>query len=159
MKATRPSLQRHWLVHVGLPLLIGGLVYVCFRSESLILFRWLEALHIMPGIQTLRETLDPLRQALPDLVLYSLPDGAWLYAYISFYRLVWAGHSRLWMWVWIGLGLGLSLGLELGQAWGWARGTFDWMDVAVYLLTIAAALSSSLPSDDPAPATTSPGVR
>ena len=150
------SARKHWVVHVLLPLLVGGSIYVFFRSQSLLMFRWSESLHIMPGIRTIRGVLSPIGEALPDLLLYSAPDGAWLYAYVSFYRLVWAGHSRSWMWTWIGIGLFLSIGLEIFQALGWARGTFDWMDLAIYALATLIAVSSSLPDDDPAPATTDP---
>ena len=131
--------MRHWVVHVFLPLLLGGSIYVLFRSQSLLMFRWSESLHIMPGIQTVRGLVSPIGDVLPDLLLYSAPDGAWLYAYVCFYRLVWARDSRPWMWTWIGMGLFLSIGMEIGQAFGWTRGTFDWMDLAMYAVAMVSA--------------------
>ena len=49
---------------------IGGMIYLMFRSESLVMFRWCETLHI-------REYVDSVRISctLPNWIVYSLPDG------------------------------------------------------------------------------------
>ena len=113
------------------------------------MFHWWESLHLMPGVITLREQTAPVGEWLPAWVLYSLPDGAWLYSYIAFIRAVWSGASRRWMMAWIGPGLLMGPGMELGQGAGLIDGTFDWLDLGFYGLASGAAFRASLPAFDP----------
>ena len=131
--------------------MVGGLIYLLFRSRSLLLFSWLETLHLTTGIYEIRALVRPLRSQIPNFVLYSIPDGTWLYAYVMFYRLIWRERSHKIMWLWLSLGFIASIGLELAQGMGWYAGTFDWMDITIYALAIFLSLRTSLPDDDPAP--------
>ena len=136
-------------IHVLAPLLLGGSIYILFRSRGLLMFHWWESLQLMPGITALRELAAPVGELLPAWVLYSLPDGAWLYSFIAFIRAVWSGGSRRWMMAWICLPLVMGPGLELGQGLGLIEGTFDWLDLGLYGLAILAAFRANLPASDP----------
>jgi hypothetical protein len=146
-------------LHIGLPLLVGGGIYLLFRSRSLVMFSWWESLRLLPGVEALRELAAPLSSRLPGWVLYSLPDGTWLYSYIVFYRWIWAGSSSASMVFWIGVGLVMSVGLELGQGMGWLSGTFDLVDLGIYGLGGLLAFRASLPVSDPGPAARDPLAR
>jgi hypothetical protein len=117
---------------VGLPITVAGIIYIVFRHKSLILFDWLQQLHLMPVVADLRAITVPMGEALPDWVLFSLPDGLWLLSYLLFVRMVWADGPKRPMWAWAGLGLLVSVGHEVSQAAGLVSGTFDWADMAAY---------------------------
>src|SRR5687768_6416071 len=65
---------------------------------------------------------------LPHWLLYSLPDGCWVYAYTSWMMLIW-GRPVLWVWS----GVILAVGAELGQLLGPVPETYDNLDMAFYV--------------------------
>ena len=143
-----------WLVYVIGPITGGGLVYILFRSRTLVMFDWWDSLRLTGVIGEFRAWAEPAREMIPEFLLYSAPDGAWLYAYLMFYRLIWQGESTRALWTWSSLGIGASIGLEIGQGLGFFEGTFDWMDLGTYALAILLALKTNLPIDVPVPQST-----
>lgn len=126
--------------HVATPLLGGGLVYLVFRSPDLLVFRWIEALGGLPALLGLRAMLEPTSQALPSWVLYSLPDGLWVYAFMSFMLHLWRGARPGPRRFWAAMGPALGMGWEAGQWLGLTPGTFDVMDVALMAVMACIAL-------------------
>lgn len=121
--------MKRWL-HVALPVLVGGLVYCAFRTTDHLLFRWLDAFALAPVIDGLRQAAAPWRPE-NTWVLYSLPDGLWLYAFAYAMRSLWTarGEGSLWR----AAPLALALGSEFAQALSVLQGTFDPLDVATYI--------------------------
>lgn len=107
---------------------VGGMIYLMFRSESLVMFRWCEDLHI-------KEYVDSLRMPckLPQWIVYSLPDGLWLCSYVLFVSVIWNFDLRQ-GWPYVFSLPAVAIGSELAQAFGWVRGTFDWVDMVCYVL-------------------------
>ena len=66
---------------------IGGLIYLTFRGENLLMFNWLNELDLMYQIDNLRAYNQKIY--LYDWVLYSLPDGLWLLAYLLIIDSIW----------------------------------------------------------------------
>ena len=96
---------RHFIpyfVHIILPLLLGGGIYVLFRATNLILFQWLHALGLADFVETLRAMKWIESINLPNWILYSLPDALWLYAFTQTMILLWknvtANSFLKWMW-------------------------------------------------------------
>lgn len=128
-------------IHVLLPLLGGGLVYICWRDPNLLMFRWLRAIGLEPSIDWLRVGTASAQTALPHWLVYSLPDGLWVYALTALMILLWRGvHSLPLKISWLSLGLLLGAGSELGQLAGVLPGAFDPVDLLVCLIAPAAAL-------------------
>ena len=78
-----------------------------------------------------RDLCAPLKGYLPDWVIYSLPDGLWLFSLLTILDRVWRGHNA-------GLPVACfvviaAVGLELVQMVDPRLGTFDVLDVAVQL--------------------------
>jgi hypothetical protein len=65
------------------------MVYVSFRTDSLTMFKWFAALSLDTTIETLRETTLTIKQYFPDWFLFSLPDGLWIFSYVSLMLLLW----------------------------------------------------------------------
>src|SRR6266550_20385 len=131
--------------HVLLPLLVGGLIYACWRDYTLPMFRWFELVGVGPVVQQLRITTTPLQARLPYWVEYSLPDAMWVYALTAFMALVWKGTNFRVRAIWISAGLLLGAGSELGQLAGYVPGSFDASDL--FLCVISAGLALVLTSE------------
>ena len=59
----------------GLLLLAGGLLYIAFRSEQLLMFEWFAWLGMSPALAVIRQTAQPLKSGLPCWVYLSLPNA------------------------------------------------------------------------------------
>lgn len=122
------------LIHCVLPLWIGGWVYLLFRSESLLMFRWADFLGLLEFIREQRETWGEGSETLPGWVLFSLPDGAWVYTATAFFGRLWRTGPLLPHVAWTGSASVLAIGGEFAQWPGWIPGTFDWVDLILYLV-------------------------
>jgi len=105
---------------VILPIALGTVIYVGWRTTSLLVFDWMA----ICGIPA-----DVFRPAanLPQPLLYSLPDGCWVFAGTSWMLIIW---RRLHAWVFIFAAL--AIGGEFGQAVQIVPGTFEWNDITFY---------------------------
>ena len=95
------------------------------------MFYWFQLLQIEEAVFTFRELVFDQKDQLPNWVLYSVPDGAWVWSMTSAYTCIWKNMSSNEGAVWIGLGIVLGLGGEFGQLVHWVPGTFDVMDLVV----------------------------
>lgn len=126
-------LRTAWFV--VLPIAIGAIVYLLFRSPQLLVFRWIDALGLLDETMVIRHYLDFMR--LPDAFLYSLPDGLWVYAVTNSMLLIWGGRPPAY---WLFAGLSLAVGGEVGQALSFVPGTYEHLDIIAYFLGFSLAL-------------------
>jgi len=141
LKADVVGLKKSFLlVHVALPLLLGGLIYLCWRDSGLLMFKWFRALDGESLIISLRQLTAPARPFLPSWLVYSLPDGLWVYALTAFMGHVWLGsRSSVLKFVCLAAGPVLGAGSELGQLAHLVPGSFDWADLGFYIFAAAFA--------------------
>lgn len=139
-------------VGVGLPVLLGGLTYILWRDTDMLMFVWADWLGLMPGILELRERFAPVRESLPEWLLYCFPDGVWVFACTAFFARLWPDGPAWMRWSWISLGTVLAVGGELGQLTPLVPGTFDPLDIVFYLgaAVLAYALAQAWPRKAPA---------
>lgn len=131
---------RYLLLAVVLPIVIGGLIYVLFRTDSLLMFDWAEQLLLTDLIDRGRAVAAPLLPRVPDFVLFCVPDGVWVFSATAFFARLWH-DGPLWMRAcWIGITPAMAIGGELGQATGLVPGTFDVLDLLAYIIATAGAL-------------------
>lgn len=114
-------------VHVVTPLVLGSLIYVLFRHESLLVFDWLERLGVDDHAQALRACCSQWK--LPDWVAYSVPDGLWCWAATAWLWMIWKRIN-----CWTLTPLALAWGSEIGQLAHLVPGTFDLADLFSYSL-------------------------
>ena len=67
------------VLHIITPLLIGGLIYVCFRSPEIILNKIVYSSDFLSGIFIRLSTTIQF----PDWIIFSLPDALYVYATTS----------------------------------------------------------------------------
>ena len=125
--------KKDWLVALLL-ILTGGMIYVLYRPESLLLFRVTDSLGITPLIDILRSNSS--RVMLPSFMINSLPAGLWTASYLIMMYITTKFHTRR-----IRLMLALPLPittivLEFMQLLGWCPGTFDIYDLICYIVPL-----------------------
>ena len=81
-------------VVVTFPLLIGGAIYLGFRTDDLLMFRAAERAGLDGIVAGYRSAVAPLRSALPDWVVFSLPNGLWSLSLVSLFGLLWRHEQR-----------------------------------------------------------------
>src|SRR5687768_4131301 len=72
---------RKWCGFVIAPICIGALMYILLRPQHILVFSWLHAASLSELVISLRQSVCGL--ALPKWMLYSLPDGLWVFALTS----------------------------------------------------------------------------
>ena len=120
-------MKKHSLIHIVFPIIIGGFIYLLFRPNFLYLF------------MGLGEYLNPVRgflenegivESLPVWMIYSLPNGLWVYAFTYLMREIWQNQKAIWLFIPILLGIGW----ESGQSLGMISGTHDIIDIIACLI-------------------------
>ena len=91
-----------YLVNVIIPLLIGGLIYIIYRTETLIMFSWFSYLSLDQYVDYLRTFSSYL---LPDWVILSLPNGLWTYSFIVGISFIWNNKLNIHVFFWFILAL------------------------------------------------------
>lgn len=134
IRNSRHTAYRQFAVHVILPTAVGAMIYVLFRTTSLLVFDWLETFHLLQLSLNAREVCCGID--LPDWLLYSVPDGLWVYAVTSWMIMIWTRNPPL-PWLLVGVGLGISG--ELGQLIGIVPGTYQGLDMVSYSVGFVAA--------------------
>ena len=126
-------MKRQIIVGHFLTLLLGGLVYISFRQDTLKMFSWFDRVNLSGVISELRLSTLPLTDHLPNWFLYSLPDGLWLFSYLSVLLVVWDNTISKQNIHWLLLVPAVAVFSEIGQLFGVVPGTFDIFDLTFYL--------------------------
>lgn len=111
------------LTHIFTPILLGTCIYLLFRSENTLLFQWVKTIGLESFLFALRE--NSLSIKIPNWLLYSLPDGLWVYAFTTALLLFWQGKNSFWIWT----PIFTSIIFEFAQATKIIQGTFDVLDL------------------------------
>jgi len=125
------------------PLLLGGLIYIGWRPESLLMFAWFEFLGIDNAVMILRTTLS--QYDLPSWMIFWIPNGTWTFAFTASLALIWLQPENLadylrYRLFWILLPLIFGLTMEAGQLFQILPGTFCFGDIMAHLIGALTAL-------------------
>lgn len=115
-------------------LTIGGLIYIRYRSESLLMFDWFHNLGLTNFIEFFRSNSEAPN--INGWVKFNLPAGLWLFAYMFLIDAVWAkdkNHISMYFLYILPL---LAIVSEFMQFVGLVPGTFDVMDLLSYISAI-----------------------
>lgn len=115
-------------------LAFGTLIYIAFRCESLIVFSWLDKLYLKKAVYQLRFYIETLNVTLPNWFLFSLPDGLWVFSYVSFILFIWGNKLNPQNIFWIFSIPFIAIILEFGQYFKIIPGTYDLNDLIFYSL-------------------------
>jgi hypothetical protein len=131
---------RYVMLACVLPIVAGGIVYLLFRDPRLWMFRWAAWIGLDGLIAAARVHSLPHGPSMPEWLLFSFPDGVWVFAGTAFFARLW--HDGRWAQrlCWIGVAPAMAIGGEVGQALGLVPGTFDGTDLVSYAVAAALAL-------------------
>jgi hypothetical protein len=96
------------------------------------MFRWFE--YFALPLDNLRDLTLGFRNFLPDWLIYSLPDGLWIFSYMSLILLIWKNKINLHNIIWIVIAPVIVILFEFGQLLYITKGTFDYNDIAFYIV-------------------------
>ncbi|MCF8407708.1 MAG: hypothetical protein K9G36_01940 [Crocinitomicaceae bacterium] len=117
-------------------LLLGGMIYILFRSNDLIMFTWFNKINLSELFSKWRLYFVPLKNHLPNWFLFSLPDGLWVLSYGLSMNKIWKNDSQIQIWFWSMILPFIAIISELGQIFKLVPGTFDWVDLLFYFIAI-----------------------
>lgn len=126
------------LLRVLMPLLIGGIIYLLFRTTDLRMFIWLYDLGFRGTIEDLRILATPLRIHIPAWVIFSLPNALWLYGFMASIKMLWYNSKMMWWWMALPALIGCLS--ELFQAVDLLPGTYDPLDLGLVIFAIIIAI-------------------
>ncbi|MBR5068436.1 MAG: hypothetical protein IKX25_03475 [Bacteroidales bacterium] len=113
-------------------LVVGAVLYLLFRTKSLLGFELLSRIGAEPWADWMRSHTSAI--SLPDIIIYALPGGLWALGYILIIDHIYGDRSRLTRIVWAAVIPVLGFGSELLQVIGLLPGTFDPWDLVCYAL-------------------------
>ncbi|WP_245915787.1 hypothetical protein [Apibacter adventoris] len=137
MKIINNSFTKHkicLLIGSSISLFIGILIYIFFRNFPLRIFSWSELVGIQQFLYKLREHNISYVRYIPDWMLFSLPDGLWIFSYTCFTLYIWKNIISVENVIWFIIIPFVAIGSELLQLFQLLSGTFDITDLLFYLL-------------------------
>lgn len=117
-----------------LTLVLGSFIYISFRQNTLVMFSWLDRVNLLEVISDYRLFTLPWVENLPNWFLYSLPDGLWLFSYLSILLAVWDNTISKHNVLWFLLVPSVAVFSEIGQLFSIVPGTFDLIDLIFYIV-------------------------
>ncbi|MEG0300749.1 hypothetical protein [Cetobacterium sp.] len=60
--------------------LLGVIIYLLFRSRKLFYYKFIEIAHLNYIVEDIRKIVWVYRKYIPNWVIYSLPDGLWIFS-------------------------------------------------------------------------------
>lgn len=115
-----------------LPVILGGFIYIIFRTERLIMFRWFRYINLSDTVDSLQKI--STLYTFPNWFKYSLPDGLWIYSYTAISTEIWGHYITKQNVFWILSVPAVAILSEVFQLLKVVPGTFDCTDLAFYLM-------------------------
>lgn len=115
-----------------LPLILGGFIYIIFRTETLIMFHWFKYLNLSNEINIIKNFRTAY--SFPSWFIYNLPDALWIFSYTGISLEIWKHSITRQNIFWIFSIPIIAVLSEFLQLFKIVPGTFDFLDVTFYLL-------------------------
>jgi len=129
------------ILHVFVPVFLGALIYILFRKESLTIFMWIDNISLLDEVMILRNISSGVKEKIPPIVLYSLPDGIWVYSATYLMIMIWEKDlTYIPAWIWISLPFICSIIAELLQLGHIIEGQYCSYDMLFYFSFFILAL-------------------
>jgi len=119
--------------------MLGATIYILWRKDTLLVFSWIQSIGFSEWVDQMRMWSQGILPWIPEVLLYSFPDGCWTYSYTAAMQLVWRSSTDIAGSVWILGGIAAALCAEFGQKLGIVPGAFDWIDILAYIVSFCFA--------------------
>lgn len=117
-------------------LFLGGMIYVLYRPQTLLLFHVAGGLGMTDLIGQWRQMAMAWQPAA--FTVYCLPAGLWALSYVLIVGTLAQSLSPIRRWIAVAFIPLLGIASEVLQAAGIVPGTFDWTDLTLYALPLIA---------------------
>lgn len=134
-------MTRHQFQHIFIPLSIGCVLYILFRADGSLMFKWFDILGLSKMLNQSHFITFPFRQIIPTWAIYSLPDALWTYSLTTTMIFNWNSTFNKSSCPWILIGPFLAILSELAQYLGLLKGTFDIVDLIICFIASILALT------------------
>ena len=125
-------------------LIFGSFLYLKFRSETLLMFKWAENLGLNYIISSIRESSSVLNSPQMKYVVFSAPFGMWVISFCCFIGAIWHKDSSVTAIIWRLFAPAIAISSELLQFVGVIPGTFDTNDLLVLIVSTIIGISISV---------------
>lgn len=109
----------------------GGIIYLTYRTKTLLMFKWVESIDLSDQIEQVRQLGETIN--IPQWIKYSLPDGLWLLSYLLIIDVVWHNSSNYKSTFWLSILPFIAISSEIMQIFIPRIGTFDFIDLLCYM--------------------------
>ena len=131
-------------IFVGLIfLLIGSYLYLKFRSETLLMFKWAKNLGLDFIVSSIRGSFESLNSDRMKYIIFSAPYGLWVISFCCFIGAIWHKDSSLSAIILRLIVPVIAVSSELLQFVGFLPGTFDINDLLVLIVSTIVGLTIS----------------
>ena len=113
-------------------LVVGGLIYIIFRPHYLKMFTWLQFLNIDTSKLHLFDTSENIK--ILSFCIYSLPNALWAISAYIIFGLILKKDEKLFF-IYSIIFTFINISFELFQYFKIIPGTFDFIDLAVLLIS------------------------
>ena len=117
-----------YVVYSIIPLIIGGIIYISFRSKNLVMFQWFDNIGISFFTNYIRYLFSPVKPYLSEWFYYSLPDGIWIFSFTTTLIIFW-DFSFEKVKIWLVAPIFSGIFFEILQFFFEFLGTFDIIDL------------------------------
>lgn len=97
------------------------------------MFNWLKSLNLDSFNNIIRFYIIQHKNTLPEWLLFSLPDGLWVFSYTTLILLIWKNKINIQNIFWIIIIPAIAVLSEIAQYYKLIKGTFDIIDLTFYI--------------------------
>ncbi len=116
-------------------LIIGSYLYLKFRSETLLMFKWAEYFGLESIISSIRGSFSGLNSYKMQYFIFSAPYGMWVISFCCFIGAIWHHDSSSPAIIWRLFIPAIAISSELLQFLGLLPGTYDTNDLLILILS------------------------
>ena len=124
-------------------LLTGSYIYLKFRSETLLMFKWAKNLGLDFIVSSIRGSFESLNSDRMKYIIFSAPYGLWVISFCCFIDAIWHKDSSFAAIILRLIVPVIAVSSELLQFVGFLPGTFDINDLLVLIVSTIVGLTIS----------------
>ena len=126
-------------------LFIGSYLYLKFRSETLLMFKWAENIGFDFIVSSIRRSYEGFNFYQMNYFVFSAPYGLWVISFCCFIGAIWHKDTSFAAIIWRLFVPAIAISSELLQFVGFLPGTYDINDLLVlFVSTIIGLIISFL---------------
>ena len=123
----------HIIIFVLTPIILGGLIYLLTRPDSLLMFDWLHKIGLSENIAIIRAELR-INDFVQNWIIYNSPAWIWTFSLTVLIGIIWNYKINKDSLSFLLIPSFLGMLSEIFQKTELLNGTFDFIDLFLYLI-------------------------